>query len=80
MTELFPTVVRGVGQEFCYNVGRGIGAIFPALVGFLAARPGLAAAIGIFTFSRLALMIVTLSLLPETKGQSLESLEHQPAE
>ena len=38
MTELFPTAVRGVGQGFCYNVGRGIGAIFPALVGFLAAR------------------------------------------
>ena len=41
MTELYPTAVRGVGQGFCYNAGRGIGALFPALVGFLAdtARP-----------------------------------------
>ena len=38
MTELFPTEVRGAGQGFCYNVGRGIGALFPALVGFLAHR------------------------------------------
>jgi MFS family permease len=81
MTELFPTAVRGVGQGFCYNVGRGIGAVFPALVGFLAARLGLAAAIAIFSFCGLALMIVALLLLPETKGRSLASLEsEQPAE
>jgi MFS family permease len=80
MTELFPTAVRGVGQGFCYNVGRGIGAVFPALVGFLAARLGLAAAIAIFSFCGLSLMIVALLMLPETKGRSLESLERQAAE
>ncbi|HEY4172911.1 MAG TPA: MFS transporter [Rhodopila sp.] len=80
MTELFPTAVRGVGQGFCYNVGRGIGAIFPALVGFLAARLGLAAAIATFTFAGLALMILALLMLPETRGRSLESLEQRPAE
>jgi MFS family permease len=80
MTELFPTAVRGVGQGFCYNVGRGIGAVFPALVGFLAARLGLGAAIAIFSFCGLALMIVALLLLPETRGRPLESLERQPAE
>jgi MFS family permease len=80
MTELFPTAVRGVGQGFCYNVGRGIGAVFPALVGILAARLGLAAAIAIFSFGGLALMIVALVMLPETKGRSLASLERGPAE
>lgn len=80
MTELFPTAVRGVGQGFCYNVGRGIGAIFPALVGFLAARLGLAAAIAIFSFCGLTLMILALLMLPETKGRSLASLERQPAQ
>ena len=29
LTELFPTSVRGAGQGFCYNFGRGIGALFP---------------------------------------------------
>jgi MFS family permease len=81
MTELFPTAIRGVGQGFCYNVGRGIGAVFPALVGFLASRLGLGAAIAVFSFCGLALMIVALLLLPETRGRSLESLEaRQPAE
>src|SRR6185437_3537467 len=80
MTELYPTAVRGVGQGFCYNAGRGVGAIFPALVGFLASTWGLAAAIAIFTFVGLALMIIALLMLPETRGRSLESLESQPAE
>jgi MFS family permease len=80
MTELFPTAVRGVGQGFCYNVGRGIGAVFPALVGYLAARLGLPAAIAVFSFCGLALMIVALLMLPETRGRSLASLEREPAE
>ena len=78
MTELFPTAVRGVGQGFCYNAGRGIGAVFPALVGVLAARLGLAAAIATFTLSGLALMIAALLMLPETRGRSLASLERRP--
>jgi MFS family permease len=80
MTELFPTAVRGVGQGFCYNAGRGIGAVFPALVGFLSARLGLAAAIAVFSFCGLSLMIVALLLLPETRGRSIASLEGRAAE
>ena len=67
--------MRGVALGFCYNVGRGIGAIFPALVGFLAAKLGLGNAIVVFSGCGFGLMIVALFLLPETKGRSLESLE-----
>lgn len=45
VTELYPTAARGVGQGFCYNAGRGIGALFPALVGFLATQWDLTVAI-----------------------------------
>jgi len=48
LAELFPNELRGSGQGFCYNFGRGIGALFPALVGYLAERAGLASAIAIF--------------------------------
>jgi sugar phosphate permease len=78
MTELFPTSVRGVAQGFCYNVGRGIGALFPALVGILADRLGLGIAIAVFGVSGLVMMILALMTLPETKGRTLESGE-QPA-
>ncbi len=78
MTELYPTAVRGVGQGFCYNAGRGIGALFPAAVGFLAGQIGLGMAIAVFNLSAYGLMIVALLLLPDTRGRSLASLE-QPA-
>ena len=71
--------MRGVGQGFCYNAGRGIGAVFPALVGFLAGHGSAwALAIAVFSLGAYGVMIVALLLLPETRGRSLESLE-QPA-
>jgi hypothetical protein len=75
MTELYPTAVRGVGQGFCYNAGRGIGALFPAAVGFLAGQFGLGLAIAVFSLGAYGVMIVALLLLPETRGRSLASLE-----
>ena len=79
MTELYPTAVRGVGQGFCYNAGRGIGALFPAAVGFLAGQLGLGLAIAVFSLGAYGVMIVALLLLPETRGRSLASLEEQGA-
>src|SRR5256885_7446406 len=40
LAELFPNELRGSGQGFCYNFGRGIGATFPALVGVFSDRLG----------------------------------------
>ena len=48
LTELYPTRLRGSGQGFCYNFGRGIGALFPFLVGALSTETSLANAIAIF--------------------------------
>ena len=79
MTELFPTAVRGTAQGFCYNAGRGIGALFPALVGFLSDTMSLGAAIVVFSSLASGIMIVMLLTLPETRGRSLESLEAGPA-
>ena len=48
LTELYPTRLRGSGQGFCYNFGRGIGALFPFLVGALSNSTSLGNAIAIF--------------------------------
>jgi hypothetical protein len=48
LTELFPTRLRGSGQGFSYNFGHGIGALFPALVGYLSALMPLADAMSLF--------------------------------
>lgn len=75
MTELYPTAVRGAGQGFCYNAGRGIGALFPALVGYLAVQLTLGPAIAVFCFAGYAVMIAGLLMLPETAGRSLTELD-----
>jgi MFS family permease len=70
-TELYPTEVRGSGQGFCFNFGRGIAAAFPILIGFLSSTLGLGGAIGLFASLAYGLVIVMALLLPETKGRDL---------
>jgi MFS family permease len=72
LTELFPTRLRGSGQGFCYNFGRGIGALFPALVGTLSATLSLATAMALFALVAYGLLFATAALLPETRGKILE--------
>jgi len=74
LTELFPSELRANGQGFAYNFGRGIGALFPSLVGYLSQGMGLAAAIGLFAGGAYAVVFLTALLLPETRGRDLASL------
>jgi MFS family permease len=73
LAELFPNEIRGSGQGFCYNFGRGIGATFPALVGLLSDRMhmSLAAAIGLCAATAYALVVIMALALPETRGREL---------
>ncbi|MEO8689185.1 MAG: MFS transporter [Solirubrobacteraceae bacterium] len=74
LAELYPTRARGTGAGFCYNVGRALGALFPGIIGFLAAAIGLggAVAFGVFGY---VLAIVALRFLPETHGKELVPVE-----
>jgi len=76
-TELFPTELRGSGQGFCYNFGRGFAALFPTLVGAASARLGLGVAVGVFAGGAYALVIIAALMLPETSGQELQSLDEE---
>jgi MFS family permease len=71
MTELFPTRIRAAGQGFCYNFGRGIGALFPALTGLLTHVMGLGNAIAVFGIAAYVVMLAAVVLLPETLGRPL---------
>ena len=71
LTELFPTRMRGSGQGFTYNFGRGIAAMNPVLVGMLSATLPLGQSIGIFALIAYGLLAIAAVLLPETKGRVL---------
>jgi MFS family permease len=71
LTELFPTRIRGSGQGFAYNFGRGVASFNPLLVGLLSATLPLGQSIGIFALIAYGLLILAALLLPETKGRVL---------
>ena len=73
LAELFPNELRGSGQGFCYNFGRGIGATFPALVGVLSDRMhlSLGTSIGVCAAVAYAMVVVVALCLPETRGRDL---------
>jgi MFS family permease len=73
LTELYPTRLRGSGQGFCYNFGRGIGALFPFLVGALSTTTSLANAIAIFAVAAYGVFFIAAYALPETRGKILHA-------
>src|SRR5262245_5137774 len=70
LAELYPTELRGAGQGFGYNIGRGIGAVGPAAIGVAAAWVGLSDALALAATSY-GLCLVALLFLPETRGKQL---------
>ena len=70
-TELFPTRMRGSGQGFAYNFGRGVAALNPWLVGMVSGLLPLGQSIGVFAITAYGLMAIAALLLPETRGRVL---------
>src|ERR1700689_4412131 len=73
LTELYPTRLRGSGQGFFYNFGRGIGALFPYLVGALSTVTSLGDAIAVFAVLAYGLFFAAAFALPETRGRILHA-------
>jgi MFS family permease len=74
LTENFPTPIRGSGQGFAYNFGRGVAALNPTFVGLLSAQLPLGQSIGVFAVLAYGILITAALLLPETKGRQLSPL------
>jgi MFS family permease len=73
LAELFPTRLRGTAQGFTYNAGRGIGALFPTLVGLGSDSLGLGLAVCIAAAAAYSLVGMASLMLPETRGKVLEA-------
>lgn len=71
LAELFPNDLRGSGQGFCYNMGRALGAICPALIGSWSAGGSLGQVLGWVAAACYGLVIVVAMMLPETRGRDL---------
>jgi len=79
LSEQFPTEVRATGHAFAYNIGRGIGAVFPAAAGLLAHRIGLMAAVGGFTTVAYAVLAVGALLIKEGPVRELDEVSAMEA-
>jgi MFS family permease len=67
--KLYPMHVRSLGSGFCFDVGRGVSAFSPFLLGFIAAPFSLAVGIALCGGS-FALAGVTMLFLPETSNRA----------
>ena len=65
--------MRATGQGFSYNTGRAVGSLVPMVVGVLAADLGLGVAMGLCAACAYMLVLIATSMLPETRGQELET-------
>jgi MFS family permease len=72
LAELYPTRVRGAGQGFVYNFGRGLSALAPLTVGAVADKSGLGLAL-VLNAAYFLLGAGLVYFLPETKGRELSN-------
>ena len=70
--ELYPAGTRGTGVGFCYNFGRILSSVFPAMIGYLSGSISLGKAIGVDAVFAYALVLLALLRLPETRAKALD--------
>ncbi|MGP6158268.1 MAG: MFS transporter [Vulcanimicrobiaceae bacterium] len=71
LSELFPSAVRGAGQGFTYNLGRGVAGIGPFTIGWLAGFAPIGTAMSVVAVAAYLLAVVAVLFLPETRGKAL---------
>lgn len=71
LAELYPTALRGSGQGFCYNLGRGVAGVATGFIGAGVVKIGLAPMLTVFMAAAYGLVALAALLLHETRGRSL---------
>ena len=75
LAELFPTAIRATAQGFCGNAGRALGALAPAVVGYLTtSRWSLGGAMAVCASVAYTLVVIFAMALPETRGRDLGTI------
>jgi MFS family permease len=71
LAELFPTTVRATGQGLTYNAGRGLGALAPYTIGYLATLPrvGIGSALAVTSAFFLAGALLILAFPDQSRRQ-----------
>jgi MFS family permease len=74
LAELFPTHLRATGQGLTYNLGRGLGALAPYSIGYLATLPrvGIGSALGLTSAFFVAGAILILAF-PDRRAEPLSN-------
>lgn len=78
LAEQFPTNVRGAGQGFAYNVGRGIAGFGPLSIGHLTDSTGLGNAILLVCCCAATIGLIAVWSLPETRNSEIIHPEIPP--
>ncbi len=71
LSELFPTDIRGAGQGFCYNAGRGIAGVAPFVIGALSERYPIGNAMTAVAIFAYLVATGAVLFLPETRRVAL---------
>jgi len=71
LSELYPSTVRGAGQGFCYNIGRGVAGFGPYAIGWLSTHYAIGTAMTFVAVLAYVLAVVAVLFLPETRGTEL---------
>lgn len=77
ISEIFPNHLRSKGQAFGTSVHWWLAAIIPAMVPALFTTIGAGFVFAIFAGFMVLQLLFVIFYMPETKGVSLEDLQHQ---
>ena len=72
LAELYPTEARATAQNVLFNLGRGVGGFGPLVIGLLNEHFSFAIAMTFLSATYILDFIVTVFMIPETKGLTLE--------